>query len=227
MKRRNALVGLGMLATGGGVISGTGAFSSVTAERGMEVTTSSDANANLGLEPLDTPNGKEYADSSGDTLSITAHDINLDAITKIDRVFRITNNGGQAVVIYLEEILDDDDTYATSTDFGVLAEELTNPEEQENLQYPILGDDRISISSSTPPDSAARYDEIGVLLGEGVSLEVGFYIDTSDNNIGSGLDETSGFEEINADDLLLEGVTIHASATKAESGNYRFKTKDD
>jgi hypothetical protein len=143
----------------------------------------------------------------------------------IDRVFKLTNNGTQAVVIYLEEILGGDSTYATSTDFGVLADELSNPGAQQQLQYPILGDDRVSISSSTPPDTGAGYGELGVLLDVGESIEIGIYIDTSDNNIGDGMDESSGLGEPGANEALLDGVTIYANATEAQNDNYRFEAK--
>ena len=105
------LLGLGGLIAGGGAVLGTGAFTSVEAEGTVNVETAGDQNAFLQLEPaLDGngnqyPNADEFADGSGDTLEITigggSAGVNLNAITHIDRVFQVTNNGTQPVVLFI------------------------------------------------------------------------------------------------------------------------------
>lgn len=224
--RRKALLSLGGIVAGGGVLVGTSAFTTVQAERTVSVETAGDANAFLAIDTIsDSQNSQDYASfTSSDTLEVDITGVSLEAVTVIDRVFKLTNNGTQAVVIYLEEIPGGNSQYATSTDFGVLADELSNPQAQSDLQYPILGSDRVSISSSTPPDNGG-YEELGVLLDVGESIEIGIYIDTSDNNIGDGLDESSGLGEASANEELLDGVIIYASATEAENDNYRFDSK--
>lgn len=107
--RRNVLIGLGSLVAGGGALLGTGAFTTVTAERTVNVETAGDVNAFLGIEPFETDgedsdNAAEYVDTSGDTVVIDITDqgnggVNEDAITALDRLLKVTNNGTQTVQV--------------------------------------------------------------------------------------------------------------------------------
>jgi hypothetical protein len=111
MDRRSLLVGVGGLVAGGGALLGTGAFTTVTAERTVNVETAGDANAFLGIEPFETDNEEsdnaaEYVDTSGETvvIDITGTDegatgVNEDAITALDRLLKVTNNGTQTVQV--------------------------------------------------------------------------------------------------------------------------------
>jgi hypothetical protein len=107
LSRRNATIGLGGLIAGGGALVGTGAFTTVQAERSVSVETTGDASASLALAPSGEPNG-DYADGGGntDTIEITldssagenaAQGLNQDAITTIRRIVTVTNNGTQPV----------------------------------------------------------------------------------------------------------------------------------
>lgn len=111
MDRRSLLVGVGGLVAGGGALLGTGAFTTVTAERTVNVETAGDANAFLGIEPFETDdeesdNAAEYVDTSGETvvIDITGTDegatgVNENAITALDRLLKVTNNGTQTVQV--------------------------------------------------------------------------------------------------------------------------------
>ena len=61
MKRRNFIAGLGALSAGGAAALGTGAFSSVEAERDVSVELADDANAYLALEAT-----SDYAEANED-----------------------------------------------------------------------------------------------------------------------------------------------------------------
>ncbi|MGB9986584.1 hypothetical protein [Salarchaeum japonicum] len=112
MQRRKFLAGLGSLTAAGAAGIGTGAFTSVSAKRSLEVQTAGDANALLGIEKISSSANSEYVDVSGDTISIdistdTDNDqteegvgLNKNATTKILDLFRVTNNGTQDVVVY-------------------------------------------------------------------------------------------------------------------------------
>ena len=50
MNRRQALIGIGTLAVGSGAALGSGAFTSVEANRDVSVVTAGDADAALGIE---------------------------------------------------------------------------------------------------------------------------------------------------------------------------------
>lgn len=93
MNRRNVLVGLGAIVGSGGIALGTGAFTSVSAERTVSVSTAGDDSALLALS-----GDGEYVsqDGSSGTLTIDlgslSNGFNDDAITKITDVVTITNN---------------------------------------------------------------------------------------------------------------------------------------
>lgn len=100
--RRAFLVMLGG-ATAGGVALGTGAFTSVNAERTVSVETASDASALLGIEP--GVEGGEYVTQNGAVgIDITGtqaggQGVNGNAITAIDQLLEVTNNGTTDVAV--------------------------------------------------------------------------------------------------------------------------------
>lgn len=225
VSRRNLLIALGGIAAGGGTLLGTGAFTSVQADRSITVETAGDADAFLALEPTSEPNG-EYAETTGDTLEVAIGEdgpgVNLNAITHVDRVFRITNRGTQAVVLYFEETSSDN---TSAVDVGTRTDQLRTdsvPEDGQPTSNGIVDTRVADISDPSPPDSGAGYGDIGVLLGVGDALDVGFYIDTSDDNLNDGLSE-SAESDVAAGDRLLDGVVVYADAGAANDDNYQFE----
>jgi len=110
LTRRNALIGLGTVAAGAGVIGGTGAFTSVEANRSVSINTTGDGGAALGLVPAGsndnstTPNAGDYVDNSGDTIEIDltstdegATGLNRNAITVLENLVTVVNNGTRAI----------------------------------------------------------------------------------------------------------------------------------
>lgn len=110
--RRSVLVGLGGLVAGGGALIGTGAFTTVEAQRTVNVETADDADAFLGLSPDDrdssTQNTVEnaYVSETDGTLQINldgngtnsnASGLNQNARTTFRRLVEIANNGTQEV----------------------------------------------------------------------------------------------------------------------------------
>jgi hypothetical protein len=109
MNRRRLLAALGGLAGTGSAI-GTGAFTSVSADRDLEVQVADDADALLALSPCDGPNG-DYVTTSGGTaaIDVTASNGNIDgsgvnaeATTVADGVLSIRNQGTQPVGVWLD-----------------------------------------------------------------------------------------------------------------------------
>ena len=105
---------MGSLAAGGAAAIGTGAFTSVTATRNVDVDVAGDASAYLRLEGTGGDNS-EYVSDDGDggTLSMNldsrnetgadGEGVNPDAVTKIDDVFTIENQGTQEVTVTLSK----------------------------------------------------------------------------------------------------------------------------
>ncbi len=101
--RRTVLIGLGGLVAGGGALFATGAFTTVEAQRTVNVATAGDGSAFLQLVAART--GGEYVDDSGDgTIEINldgtdaaADGLNRSAITTFDNLVTMTNNGTQDI----------------------------------------------------------------------------------------------------------------------------------
>ncbi|SIR40340.1 hypothetical protein [Natronorubrum daqingense] len=116
MNRRNVLVGLGTIVAGGGAALGTGAFSTVEADRTIEVTTTGDADAYLGIEAYGE--GSEYVDDDDDEISFDfggeddEEGLNENAVTRFDNLITITNNGERdSENIEVTISADDDDMF--------------------------------------------------------------------------------------------------------------------
>jgi len=107
MQRRTLILGIGVAAAGGAV--GTGAFTSVTADRDVSVDVAGDADAFLSLSALDNPGNGEYAGADDDGsffIDLTSTDaggsgLNLDGVTAIDEVFQVRNQGTQSIDLTL------------------------------------------------------------------------------------------------------------------------------
>ncbi|MDZ5810172.1 DUF1102 domain-containing protein [Halorubrum sp. AD140] len=121
MQRRKFVVGMGALASGTAAVVGSGAFTSVEADRSVEVDVADDASAFLSLEGNDTPNGNEYVenDGNGNTLSLdfteTGEDgegLNQKADTIIRDLFTIRNQGTQTVFVGVTDLPDGMSIYA-------------------------------------------------------------------------------------------------------------------
>jgi hypothetical protein len=100
LTRRNALIGLGSLVAGSGALVGTGAFSSVEADRTVSVSSAADANAQLGINLTG-----DLAGTNNDTIqfALSSNGVNLDAKTRFNDVLTITNNGTNAVDVDIQD----------------------------------------------------------------------------------------------------------------------------
>ncbi|MCU4751893.1 hypothetical protein OB919_07840 [Halobacteria archaeon AArc-curdl1] len=87
LNRRNVLIGLGTIVAGGGAALGTGAFSSVEATRTVDVTTTGDAGGLVGLNITGALEGED-----GDTIEFDLDNLNVDAVTRFEDAFTVTNN---------------------------------------------------------------------------------------------------------------------------------------
>ncbi|QKY20959.1 hypothetical protein B4589_011455 [Halolamina sp. CBA1230] len=113
MERRKFIAGLGSLTAAGAAGIGTGAFTSVTAERGVNVNVAPDANAYLGLDQISgEPNSQDYTSINDgelklfDTGTVDGSGFNLDAVTLVDNLFKIKNQSSQKQYVWLSEIGD-------------------------------------------------------------------------------------------------------------------------
>lgn len=166
MKRRKFIIATGALATGGATALGSGAFTSVSADRAVTVTVARDSQAFLQMFPIadeglgdetgrSSTNGQEVEfeiPGNDDGENPDAEGVGLDSIYEFHDLLEIVNQGTQPVEIYSTYGGDALNDLALVRDSGILREDRPT-------------------------------------LNVGDSLEVGLYIDTHDSSIGES-DET-------------------------------------
>jgi len=91
--RRNVLVLLGVLTIAGGALFGTGAFTTVEADRTVNVQSATDNNAQLGLNVSNSLAG------GGDTIQFDEDQLNMEAVTYYNNSFTVTNNDNDGTTI--------------------------------------------------------------------------------------------------------------------------------
>lgn len=102
------MAAIGALGAGGAIVTGTGAFTSVEANRSVSVTVEGDANAYLSLEDTGNANSEYLNTNSAEELEIDltgengsttggGTGVNADAITVIEDLFEVRNQGTQEV----------------------------------------------------------------------------------------------------------------------------------
>jgi len=184
MQRRKFVVGLGSLAAGGAAAMGTGAFTTVTATRNIDVAVANDSNAYLGLSGYNGANSDYVTDDgSAGTLSIDldpsqsvtggGEGVNPNALTEIDFVFEIANQGTQEVDVTLAK---------SGANSGLIEFYATD-----------------DASVSDPYSSGTQIDGNSVTLTSGENVIVSIQIDTRGSNLSDG-------------DQILDDVTINAIA---------------
>ena len=122
MQRRKFLIGAAGTAIGGSALVGSGAFTSVDASRDAEVNVAADNAAYLALSSDD-----EYVEDDGDTGELTINlggptndsggeGFNEDAVTVVEGVFDIDNQGTQDATVGFDDV--DDPSEDTSFDIA-------------------------------------------------------------------------------------------------------------
>jgi hypothetical protein len=112
------LLGMVVLVVGAGVIGASGAFSSVQAERTINIGTSGDGSALLGFTALDTTIAQtEEQTGTGDVavLDIDNQDINENAETYFYDAIQVENNGDDNIDQLYVEFPDNPSDWDTST----------------------------------------------------------------------------------------------------------------
>jgi hypothetical protein len=117
MNRRQLLAGLGAAAAGGGAALGTGAFTSVEAQRSVTVNVADEDQAYLGIDEVDGttyPNATFATQNTKNEISLDFNDntetndgsegVGLDSDYEFDNVFEIENQGTQEVEVSIDTI---------------------------------------------------------------------------------------------------------------------------
>jgi len=174
MNRRKFLIGAGSLAAGSAAAMGTGAFTSVQANRNLSIQTAGDADAFLSIAKAEDGSGNKYANAreyveisngqvsldftnADDTSGASASGINKNAKTVFDRLLDVTNNGSQSVDFWIES-----DLIASNGGFlGIYSED-----DDKGLGFDLDGDGNWGKVTLSPGETL---EDIGVYIPAGVS----------------------------------------------------------
>jgi len=107
MNRRKVLAALGTISGGAAIASGTGAFTSVEADRDVAVQVANDSTAYLALNAIGsnapyttTNNGQLGIDLTGsNTTGAGGKGVNTDAVTVFEEMFEVQNQGTQDIEV--------------------------------------------------------------------------------------------------------------------------------
>jgi hypothetical protein len=116
MQRRKMLAALGSVAVGGATAVSTGAFTSVQADRSVEVEVAGDSDAFLSINSVSNSGNSQYVEKSGGAVSLdfSADDgdgssvagggagFNSNATTRINDLLVVENRGTQEVGFYVD-----------------------------------------------------------------------------------------------------------------------------
>ena len=139
------------------VVTGSGAFTTLSGDRAATIDVTGDATGWLGLEPHSGPNGA-YAQLVGEELAIDVSagspnadgaiagslGVNRNTVGTADRVFNVTNQGTQPVSVWIDD-----------------------------------GTDAVSFSTATDDHGSVDGEANAFELVPGRTMEVGFAVDTS------------------------------------------------
>ncbi|MFB6360170.1 MAG: hypothetical protein ABEH59_02500 [Halobacteriales archaeon] len=181
-----------------GLVTATGAFGSVTAQRTADVSVAGDDAALIGLEAGSGGGVSDYVTGT-DEITIDLSNVNTNATTAVPNALNITNRGSQEVAIQITRTGSNSGAIA----FAVQESELSGtPPTTPDLQWPDTVAHQVD-DGGTPID-----------LDPGESVQVGIYVDTSDVDVTNGL--TPGPNALGASAEIITSVTINADASDAD-----------
>ncbi|MFB6362359.1 MAG: hypothetical protein ABEH59_13690 [Halobacteriales archaeon] len=185
-----------------GLITATGAFGSVSAQRTATVNVAGDDAALIGLEPGSAGGASDIVEGT-DEIKLNLTNVNTNATLEYPDVLNITNRGTQAVAVQITRTGANSGAIA----FAVQSDQLDGSQGSADLTWPETNAWRID-------DSGSPID-----LQPGESIQVGIYIDTSDSDASDGL--TPGSSAIGAGTEIITSVTVDADASDVDSGNLK------
>lgn len=164
LTRLNVLVVLGVVTIAGGAMFGTGAFTTVEADRTVDLDSSGDSAALVQFQD----NGSQLVDLEGgddnDLFRIQEQNLNKNATTTADYAFNVTNDGNDDVGLYV-----DDSNAVAEFDIRIAGTETS-----------IVGaDSAVDLDSGTTVELAVYVDLTGTNDVSNVPGEITFVADTS------------------------------------------------
>jgi len=192
MQRRKMLAALGSVAVGGATAVSTGAFTSVEADRSVDVEVAGDSSAYLGLrkaadESSDPgANSDAYVDTTGAEVSfdfsssngaVGGNGFNPNAITEVDNLIEVQNQGTQSAFLSVDTAnldLSDGSGNQAGVGLAVVADEGASSNLNDNIAF--------DSSSTSNPDGGSIADptaDSAYLLDQGESVHLDLTVDTT------------------------------------------------
>ena len=168
LERRKFTIGLGALATGSAAALGTGAFSSVEAERSVEIDVEGDAEAYLRLTgdeefiDDDTPQDSEleFAFGVNEETEEGGQGFNDDAVTVVEDIVTIENQGTEDTV-QVDFGEDDDNGHEVTVNLDDADVKLMLPDEVNDRTIDVGNSTTIDIEVDTrDPDGSDSEEDI-------------------------------------------------------------------
>jgi hypothetical protein len=206
MERRKFVVGLGALASGSAAAVGTGAFTSVTADRSVDVEVAGDSSAYLALRRASDDgsdpgaNSDEYVDISSGEVSFDftstsngGDGFNPNSVTVIEDLIEVQNQGTQSAFLGVDlSNLDVSDGSGNQAGVELAVSNPddagTNPDQEQEANIAFEGSGN-AVGNATSPSS---YE-----LNEGEAVHLDLTVDTTNFNAANV--STSGTIAIIAD----------------------------
>ncbi|WP_435100101.1 DUF1102 domain-containing protein [Halorubrum sp. N11] len=192
MQRRKFVVGLGALASGSAAAVGTGAFTSVEADRSVDVEVAGDSSAYLALRKAAGPNSDPgansdaYVDDSGAEVSFDfsssnnttdlGDGFNPNAVTEIDDLIEVQNQGTQSAYLSVDTAnldLSDGSGNQAGVGLAVRADESATSNLNDNIAFDSTGSNPDGGSIADPTADGA-YE-----LTQGESVHLDLTVDTT------------------------------------------------
>lgn len=183
---------MGSAAAGTGAAIGTGAFTSVEADRTVSVKTTSDSGALLRFDATNNNANAAYAEVNNDgTVTVDLDKVNIDSLTRIFDIFTIENQGTQPAIVYAQpDSLKDDDAFDASVDNLYLDPQFSDMPNDDDGSLGTLSDGTTKYGSLSgiggsvddfeedlfANNSKVSYSPDTFLLGSGQSFDFGLYI---------------------------------------------------
>ena len=199
--RRSVLIGMGGLVAAGGAALGTGAFTTVTAERTVSVETAGDGSAFLALAPARDDDNFVTAPSDGtieinldgtDSQTGSNGGLNQNAETVFRNLVTITNNGTQEITSLTL-------TMAVSSASNVVADDTfeftVSPSDGNSNQGTVSNGGNILTGNNSIPGT----------LGSGSSINFGMIIDLINGGAGNDLPDGAAYT------LTIEAQTANSN----------------
>lgn len=172
MKRRVLLAGVSLSTIGVGAAFGSGAFTTVSADRSVELEVKNDANARISFEKGDGATQViETTDGSGDSASViklTQSDLNEQAKTSFIDALTITNNGtgGSApdVNLYVEDSDLLGGTWDSTTDNEEDTDDTLDFQKNSNSASIVGSENSVSLNAGSDSEDAGDSVAIDIII---------------------------------------------------------------